>query len=140
MNAPSHPCIFCEIIAGSAESSEIYRGDSCIAFLDLSPINPGHALVCPTRHISSFLDVEPGELSEMLSVAQRVSRSQLAKLPGCSGVNLLLSEGESAGQEVPHVHLHVVPRAEGDEFGWRRFGSSSSREELDAIAAQLHCS
>ncbi len=137
MNDATDPCIFCQIIDGSAESSEIHRGDSCVAFLDVSPINPGHTLICPIRHVSTFLDLDPNESSEILSAAQRIARSQLTKIPGCSGVNLLLSEGEDAGQEVPHVHLHVVPRAKDDGFGWRRFGSSSAREELDAIAAQL---
>ena len=137
MNPPLNSCIFCEIIAGSADSSEVYRDEWCIAFLDVNPVNPGHTLVCPIRHVSSFIDLEAGELSAILSAAQRIARSQLSKLTNCSGVNLLLSEGEDAGQEVPHVHLHVVPRGENDGFGWSRFGSPQSRDKLDAIAAQI---
>lgn len=137
MIALTSSCVFCKIIDGSAESSEVYRDEFCVAFLDSSPINPGHTLVCPTRHICSFIDLEVDELSAILSAAQRIARNQLAKMPNCSGVNLLLSEGADAGQEVPHAHFHVVPRGENDGFGWQRFGSPQTRDELDAISAQI---
>ncbi|MBT8078910.1 MAG: HIT family protein [Gammaproteobacteria bacterium] len=130
-------CIFCRIIGGSAESSEIYRDDDCVAFLDIQPINPGHVLVCPTRHASSFNELTPTEIASALSVAQRVAQVQKDRLPNCQGFNLMLSDGEAAGQEVPHVHFHVVPRHPGDEFGMRRVGKPSNRGELDALAKQL---
>lgn len=133
----SSSCVFCEIISGSAECSQVYRDELCVAFLDTSPVNAGHVLVCPTRHVSSFIDLEAGEILAVTSAAQRIAKTQLAKLTDCSGFNLLLSEGDDAGQEVPHVHLHVVPRGENDGFGWKRFGSPRTREELDAIAAQI---
>lgn len=72
-----------------------------------------------------------------MSVAQRLARAQKAALPNCTGINLLLSDGEVAEQEVPHTHFHVIPREDGDGFGWRRFGRQSIREELDSIAAIL---
>lgn len=137
MIALSDSCVFCKIIEGSAESSEVYRDEFCVAFLDSSPINPGHTLVCPTRHTSSFIDLEADELSAILSAAQRIARRQLAKMPNCGGVNLLLSEREDAGQEVPHAQFHVLPRSENDGFGWQRFGSPQTRDELDTISAQI---
>jgi len=130
-------CIFCEIIDGTEQSSEIYRDEDCVAFMDLHPINAGHALICPTRHITSFTDLEPEESVAILGVAQRLARAQKLRLPNCSGVNLILSDGVVAGQEVPHAHLHVVPREKGDGFGWRRFGRPSNRRDLDSTAAQL---
>ena len=137
MTALSSSCIFCKIIDGTAQSSDIYRDDDCIAFLDLHPVNAGHALVCPTRHVTSFTDLKAKESEAILGVAQRIARAQKMMLPGCSGVNLILSDGEVAGQEVPHAHFHVVPREDGDGFGWRRFGRQSNREDLDSIATKL---
>ena len=137
VTASPDPCVFCEIIDGSACSSEVFREELCVAFLDTSPVNPGHILICPTRHVTSFIDLEATELSALIAAAQRMAETQLATLPDCSGVNLLLSEGADAGQEVTHVHLHVVPRGENDGFGWKRFGAPQTREKLDAIAALL---
>lgn len=137
MTASPNPCVFCAIVDGSACSSEVFRDESCVAFLDTSPVNPGHILICPTRHVTSFIDLVASELSAITAAAQRIAQTQLATLPNCSGFNLLLSEGADAGQEVPHVHLHVVPRGLNDGFGWKRFGSPKTSEELDAIAALL---
>jgi len=137
MNERSDACIFCRIIDGSARSSEIYRDENCIAFLDLNPINPGHTLVCPIRHVTSFIDLKRHELEAILAAAQHLASAQKRKLADCLGVNLLLSDGEVAGQEVSHAHFHVVPRGENDGFGWRRSGKASDRNELDSIAAQL---
>ena len=137
MSGPSKPCIFCQIIDGSARSSQIHRDELCVAFLDSNPVNPGHTLVCPIRHVSSFTELKPQETAAILATAQRVARAQKLKLPTCNGVNLLLSDGEVAGQEVPHAHFHVVPRGENDGFGWRRSGSAQCGDELDSIAALL---
>ena len=137
MTASSESCVFCQIVAGSAPSSEIHRDELCVAFMDLHPINAGHALICPTRHVVSFVDLRPVESEAIMRMAQRVARAQRETLPGCSGVNVILSDGEAAGQEVAHAHFHIVPRERGDGFGWRRFGGRSTREDLDAIAARL---
>ena len=137
MNGPSNSCIFCQIIDGSARSSQIHRDEYCVAFLDLNPVNPGHTLVCPIRHVSSFTDLEPQETAAILATAQRLARTQKLNLPSCNGVNLLMSDGEVAGQEVPHAHFHVVPRSENDGFGWKRSGNSQTRDELESIAALL---
>ena len=118
-------------------SSEVFRNDLCVAFLDVNPINPGHTLICPIRHVTSFTDLEPDEHQAILSTAQRIARNLVSNMPGCSGVNLLLSDGEDAGQEVAHVHLHVVPRSKNDGFGWQRFGVATGRDELDAIAQTI---
>lgn len=137
MNESSDPCIFCRIIDGAAQASEVHRDDHCIAFLDLNPVNPGHTLVCPVRHVTSFTELKPKELEAILVIAQQLARTQMRKLPTCSGVNLLLADGEAAGQEVSHSHFHVIPRGKDDGFGWRRFGKEATRNELDSIAVQL---
>ncbi|MGI9264425.1 MAG: HIT family protein [Gammaproteobacteria bacterium] len=137
MDTSPASCVFCKIIDGSAESSEVYRDADCVAFLDIRPINPGHVLVCPTRHASSFAELKPDEIMAVLAVAQRVALAQKGHLHNCQGFNLLLSDGEVAGQEVPHVHFHVVPRHSEDAFGYRRVGRRANRKALDVLAAQL---
>ena len=137
MSRPSDTCIFCRIIAGSAPVSELHRDGLCIAFLDLFPVNPGHALVCPVRHVESFTDLSDDELRAMQVAARQLARAQKERLGECEGVNVLLADGEAAGQEVSHAHFHIVPRAKGDGFGWRRSGTRAERESLDAVARRL---
>jgi len=137
MSISSPDCIFCRIINGSARASHVYRDENCIAFLDMHPINAGHVLVCPIRHVSSFTDLTKTEAGAILTAAQHIAKTQRNKLENCRGINLLLSDGEVAGQEVAHTHFHVVPRDKGDGFGWQRFGELSSGEELDLIASRL---
>jgi histidine triad (HIT) family protein len=110
-----------------------------VAFLDINPINPGHTLVVPRRHVVSFTDLSPEELWSMSAIGRRVALAQKAELK-YDGVTLSLADGEVAGQEVPHAHLHVIPRRIGDGFGWKvRSGQSSieDREGLKKVAARL---
>ncbi|RYD60330.1 MAG: HIT family protein [Verrucomicrobiaceae bacterium] len=130
-------CIFCRIASGELEASWVFEGPSAIAFLDLSPINPGHTLVIPRRHVTSFADMDPAEAHALMEVAQRVARCLKATLPGCEGVTLSLADGEVAGQEVPHTHFHVIPRHTNDHFGWRRLGQRAERSDLDATADRI---
>lgn len=132
-----YSCVFCQIADGSAAGSIVFRNKLCMAFMDLHPINVGHVLICPIRHVVSFTDLNANETQSILCVAQRIVRTQKDALPNCSGVNLILSDGEAAGQEVLHAHFHLVPRQKGDGFGWRRLGRRSSREQLDAMAEKL---
>ena len=77
------------------------------------------------------------EIEAITRVAQQIAGTQKNSLTECLGVNLLLSDGEVAGQEVPHAHFHVIPRGKEDGFGWRRFGKKVDREDLDSIALLL---
>ena len=137
MRASSATCVFCQIVEGTTDVSQVYRGDLCIAFVCLHQINPGHCLVCPTRHVESFTDLEPAEAESLLTLAQRIAKAQKERIPNCTGVTLSLADGADAGQEVRHTHLHVIPRARDDGFGWRRFGERPGRPELDRIALLL---
>jgi histidine triad (HIT) family protein len=110
-------CIFCKIVAGEAEVEKVYEDDLIIAFLDISPINPGHIVVIPKEHTAS-----PSSLSEEISgrIFHVASRLGLAfkKALDADGFNLHLSDGICAGQTVPHTHLHVIPRYTDDAFHW----------------------
>ena len=135
--ADMNDCIFCRIIPAGLEASRLLENETMIAFLDVNPVNAGHALVVPRRHVTSFRELSPAELKAIMLAAQEVAGALRSKMPGCEGISLTLADGEAAGQEVPHVHLHVIPRHGSDGFGWKRHGQRMERPELDAIAARL---
>ena len=130
-------CIFCEIIAGRAPASVVYRDDACIAFMDITPVNVGHLLIVPIKHAPYLADLDPQTGGALFKVAQRLSAAMRRSGLRVEGVNLLLADGEVAGQEVVHVHLHVLPRFHGDGFGHRfpeSYGQRPTREQLDSNA------
>jgi histidine triad (HIT) family protein len=138
-------CIFCDILAGKQPASMVYRDEICSAFMDIQPVNPGHTLIVPNYHVASLADLDAETGGHLFAAAQRVATGlQAVAAQGgglrCEGVNLFLADGEAAGQEVFHVHLHVIPRFRGDGFGFRfgpSYGQRPSRGELDGIAAKI---
>lgn len=133
-------CVFCEILAGQAPASFVYRGEQVAAFMDIQPVNPGHVLVVPTRHVAALADLDPQVAARLFQAAQRISSALQASGLRCEGTNLFLADGVAAGQEVFHVHLHVLPRYRGDGFGLRfgpHYGQPVSRGALEAAAEQI---
>ncbi|HKW43795.1 MAG TPA: HIT family protein [Thermoplasmata archaeon] len=133
-------CIFCKIVRREAPASIVDEDDRTLSFLDIRPINPGHILVIPKQHAAALADLQPslgGHLFERaMATAAALRRSGLR----CEGVNVHVADGESAGQEVFHVHLHVFPRYRGDGLGLRvgpNYGRVADRKELDAVATKV---
>ena len=120
MTDPATPtadgCIFCAIVAGRAEASIVHEDDEIIAFLDLHPVTPGHLLVVPKRHSVGLEDTDPDTGRRVWSVAHDLAGALRRSSLRTEGINLLLCDGEAAFQTVFHLHLHVIPRFEGD--GW----------------------
>jgi len=112
-------CIFCDILAGLAPANFIHRDDLCAAFMDIRPVNPGHVLVVPRAHAALLTELDEVTVGRMLQVAQRVDVALRASGIKCEAVNLIISDGAAAGQEVPHVHLHIIPRFHGDGHHFR---------------------
>lgn len=133
-------CVFCDIVAGSSPASVAYRDEACIAFMDIQPVNPGHILVVPTVHSTYLADLDPHVGGHIFAVAQWLASAMRKSGPNAEGINFFLADGEAAGQEVFHVHLHVLPRHRGDGFGLRfppRYGELPARGQLDAAAAAI---
>lgn len=128
-------CIFCAIAAGDAPALFVYEGDTVMAFLDINPLAEGHTLVVPRDHARHLSDLDPDTGREMFAVAQRVAAAQRASGIPCDGVNLFLSDGAAAGQEVMHCHLHVVPRAAGDGIRLLTRGTGTTASLDDTAAA-----
>jgi diadenosine tetraphosphate (Ap4A) HIT family hydrolase len=136
-------CVFCEILAGRAPASIVHRDDRSCALMDILPVNPGHVLVIPVSHAAFLAELVPEAGADLFRVGQRVAAAIRRSDPRCQGVNLLLADGEAAGQEIFHVHLHVIPRYRGDGSGFR-FGARGApppaRAALDEIAEKLRTS
>lgn len=134
---PSCPCVFCDIVAGRVPASVVYRDEQVCAFMDIRPVNPGHVLVIPLTHGSGLTTLESGTGAQMFRVGQRLAEAIRRSGVRCEGINFLLADGEAAGQEVFHIHLHVIPRSAGDGFGFRYgpdFGTLPDRAVLEATA------
>lgn len=131
-------CIFCKIIAGEAPATVLHEDEAVIAFMDISPLTPGHLLVVPKEH-HAYLATLPGRiLSHMTLIAQWLTAALRASSVQTEGINLFLADGAAAGQEIFHSHLHVVPRWTGDGFRIQaNRGSIPSREELEVTAAAV---
>ncbi|MCX7822337.1 MAG: HIT family protein [Syntrophobacterales bacterium] len=106
-------CIFCKIVKGEIPSAKLYEDDSTMSFLDINPINPGHALVIPKNHYPTILDVDEEDLKKTI-IATKIVAKALKDALSCDGINILQNNFEAAGQLIYHFHIHVIPRFEGD--------------------------
>ena len=131
-------CVFCEIVDGRLPASVVFRDDLVMAFMDIRPVNMGHVLVIPLKHFVELSDMDEETGLRLFQVTMRVQKAIRSSGVRCEGINLFLADGEAAGQEVFHVHMHIFPRFKGDGFkitvDWSQ---QPSREELDELAAEL---
>ena len=108
-------CIFCKIAAGDIPSSKIYEDDDVIAFKDIHPQAPVHFLIVPKKHIVSLAETQPADeplLGKMLGLVRKLAKEQ-----GCdNGFRVIINTGRDGGQEVPHLHIHVL----GGPQPWKR--------------------
>jgi len=132
-------CTFCRILRGELEASFVAEEKLVVAFLDIRPINPGHTLVVPRAHAPLVHDLDDPTAQALWRLARRCDEAVRRSGVRCEGVNFFLADGEAAGQEVLHTHLHVVPRFSGDGFGLRLPPGYSirPRRELEATATKM---
>jgi histidine triad (HIT) family protein len=104
-------CIFCKIASGDIPSKKVYEDVHAFAFLDAEPLNIGHTLIVPKKHFETIDEMSSKELANMSKAIEKVSKGVM-KLS--EGMNILQNNNKIAGQVVPHVHFHLVPRYSGD--------------------------
>jgi histidine triad (HIT) family protein len=109
-------CLFCEVVAGRASATRIYENEDYLAILDIRPFTRGHTLVFPKRHTVDLTDTPPETCAELVGIGQRIARAARASSLNADGNNVLISDGRAAFQSVMHIHLHVVPRRNGDKL------------------------
>ena len=128
-------CIFCKIVSGIIPSYKVYEDEDTLAFLDIAPVNYGHTLVIPKKHYKNFEEIPEEELCKLMKTVKKVGlavKEQLCAL----GYNACVNNDPIAGQIIPHIHFHIIPRAEGDGIKlWPqgKYGDGEIDEVLDQL-------
>lgn len=133
-------CIFCKIIAGEIPCWEVLETDTVLAFLDIGPLAEGHVLVIPKEHHATIDRMPEEAAADCARVVVRLSRA-LREALGAGGWNVLQNNGRVSGQEVDHVHFHLIPRREGDGLGYRwkagTLAEGDAKRVLEALKKSL---
>lgn len=132
-------CVFCKIMEGKIPSSKVYSDDNNLAFLDISPANKGHVIVIPKNHVETISELPDTDLVSLMKVVRKVSKALLDEF---DGVNVLQNNKIAAGQFVPHLHFHVIPRNSGDGLElahWKplKYADGKMQEYQDRIVTVL---
>ena len=129
-------CIFCKIIKGEIPSFKVHEDDKTLAFMDINPVNPGHALVIPKFHASDLLRIPAEWLTATTVAAQKVARA-VDKTLKPHGLNLVQANGPGAAQSVMHLHVHVIPRAKGDDLKMNWGLKPGDMDEIGKLALSI---
>ncbi|WP_435075107.1 HIT family protein [Halorubrum sp. HHNYT27] len=133
-------CIFCSIVAGDIPARTVHETDDVLAFLDANPLSRGHTLVIPKAHAKHLGDLDEDVAGALFAAVTELTPRVRAAVDA-DGANVGLNDGEAAGQEVPHAHVHIIPRFDGDggaplhAVGGER--PDLSDDELDAVAEAI---
>lgn len=131
-------CVFCQIASGELQKERVvYRDKTVVAFVDRAPRNPGHVLVIPIKHARDVMDVPASTLGEMAEVAQKIAKAIRSTDLRADGFNFISNTGAAAGQSVFHLHLHVIPRFEGETAHKGEHEGIRPSDELNSVAAML---
>jgi histidine triad (HIT) family protein len=129
-------CLFCGIVAGSIPSETIDSDERTIAFMDINPATPGHALVVPREHSADLLEIGEEDLTATVLAARRLSR-RMKDILEADGIDLINACGAAAWQTVFHFHIHVVPRYEDDPLELPWVPAPGDSDEIARIAEKL---
>jgi len=130
-------CIFCKIAARTIPAEIIYEDDACVAFLDIRPRSPGHAMVIPKKHARDLLELAPELVGPLfLGVKRAAEKIKNALKP--DGFTYGINQGRASGQEVDHLHIHIIPRYHDDAGGPIQIVvDNPPKEELKLIAKKI---
>lgn len=133
-------CVFCEIVKGKIPTDKIYEDGDVLAFLDIKPNNPGHTLVVPKKHYQNLEDIDEVTLSKLIIVVKKVGLMLKEKL-GVVAYNVVENNDPQAGQVIPHIHFHLIPRYDNDglRFCERLEGSRVPVISQEEIIDKLKC-
>ena len=120
-------CVLCRILRDELPSTEVYRDDLCVVLMDIRPVNPGHMLVMPLRHVELLGELDQPTIERLVVVAQRLTVALRRSALQCEAVTVLLADGPAAGQDVAHVHVHVIPRHIDGRCDRQRPGADADR-------------
>ena len=132
-------CVFCDIVAGQVPASVVYEDEVALAFMDIYPVHPSHTLVIPRTHVADLASCPPELVGELFQVSARLAPA-IAAATNAAGFNVWTANGKAAGQEVFHLHLHILPRYDDDTFGLRfpkGYPKEAPREALEELAVKI---
>ena len=129
-------CLFCKIVAGSIPSAKVLETDHALAFLDINPVNRGHVLLVPKAHHSTLSELPDDLAAETARLIPRLVRA-IRAATGADGLNLIVNNGQVAGQTVDHGHWHLIPRFVDDPVDWPWPHSDYSGDELKQMQFRI---
>lgn len=129
-------CIFCDIANKKIPSKIIYEDSYTLAFLDLSPVNPGHTLIIPKKHFENVLDLDEEYAEHLGKAIVKVTNLLKTKL-NVKNLNVINNSGKLSGQTVMHLHFHLIPRKENDNLVINFNESNAKEEDLIRVYEQL---
>ena len=133
-------CPFCRMIQGDLEPIIVYQDSLCSGLMIIQPVNPGHVLLIPNEHIAKLEDLPLETAHHLIRISQDLAAAIRSSGFECDGINLYLADGKAAGQNIPHLQLHIIPRVENDGFEVNfsaRSAELPTREELEKNAHHL---
>ena len=129
-------CVFCRIVAGQIPASVVHEDGETLAFMDLGQVNPGHVLVAVKRHAQDIYALDEPQARALFAAAARVARAIRAAFSP-QGLSVYQANGKVAGQTVFHLHMHLVPRYDGDGMSLAWPVKNPPREKLEEHAARI---
>jgi histidine triad (HIT) family protein len=140
-NSKDQDCVFCRILANPESVGIIYEDEQVVVFPVLEPVNPGHVVVVSRRHAPLITDLDEVTAAHAMKIACKMSEAIRNTNLKCEAINLYVADGEEAGQEVLHFHLHVYPRYKDDGFGFKydplKHFIKIDQREMDEIATEI---
>ena len=127
-------CVFCAIAAGEIPCFKVYEDESVLAYLDINPFAKGHTLVIPKAHAADLQGIDDAALADLVVHVKRIA-AHVKEALGCDGYNIMQNNGAAAGQTVRHIHVHIVPRWDGDPLVFEN--RAGDMEALKALADTL---
>ena len=129
-------CVFCKIAQGEIPADKIYEDKNFLAFLDIKPNNPGHALIIPKKHYENLYEMPDEVLSAIAPLIKKLAIA-VKKGTGADGINIGMNNEGSAGQIVPHAHFHIIPRFSNDGLRHWQGKQYLNKEEALEIAKKI---
>jgi len=129
-------CIFCRIAQKQVPASLVYEDENVVALLDIKPLNEGHTLVIPKAHYKSIFEIPLDLVAYLHGVTKKIAFA-VKKATGADGISISQQNGKAAGQEIFHLHVHVIPRYEGQKLPSFSEVSEADREKLSQTVAKI---
>ncbi len=131
-------CIFCKIVKGEIPADIVYEDENFLAFLDITPVNPGHALLVPKKHYENLYDLPEKTLERITPLIKKIALA-IRQGVGAEGINIIMNNEKPAGQLVPHAHFHIIPRFSNDGYlHWK--GKPYAEDESQKVAKKIRTS